>query len=347
MQEVVAQQLRSPIALAAISSFLEDASTDILLARFTGLATGAISVALSNAMVGSVHSEFQVTMQPQQQGQPQPRWQHCLQKLQAPGLLVKLTLCMQVILAKLRPGPVQLADIPANIAISSISSSPMSNLYHTIKSIYQPLLCSGSAGQGARSASLQQQQQLPADNKLQDLLLQLEAGLGSALRMGQEVRLGSLVCICLLTHSAVHSRVGLRGIAASFCQVALKQVHRSLGMCWLDRQSVASRFRWRRHYPGEWVTAVHCNLEQAQSYTPRHLPANPEQWPACGPAAARTCSSCCASACSAPQLWLYWHWVDAGSHVKILEGLLESRRTPQLRLCKTPVGAPDSHHACS
>ena len=86
----------------------------------------------------------------------------------------------------------QLADIPANIAISSISPSPMSNLYRTIKCIYQPLLCSGSAGQGARLSSQQQQQQPPADNKLQDLLLQLEAGLGSALRMGQEVRLSCL-----------------------------------------------------------------------------------------------------------------------------------------------------------
>ncbi len=70
MQEVVAQQLRSPAALVAVSSFLEDASTDILLASFTGLATGAISVTLSNAMAGSVQSEFQVTVQPQQQEQP-------------------------------------------------------------------------------------------------------------------------------------------------------------------------------------------------------------------------------------------------------------------------------------
>ena len=139
--------------------------------------------------------------------------------MQAPCLLVMLTLRMQVILTKLRPGPVKLADIPANIAISSISPSPMSNLYHTIKSIYQPLLCNGLAGQGARLALQQQQQQLPNDNKLQDLLSQLEAGLGSALRMGQEVRLGSLVCICLLTHYAMHSRPGLEAIAAGFPQV--------------------------------------------------------------------------------------------------------------------------------
>ena len=133
---------------------------------------------------------------------------------------------MQVTLTKLRSGPVQLADIPANISISSISPSPMSNLYHTIKSIYQPLLCSGSAGQGVRVALQQQrQQQLPADNKLQDLMLQLEAGLGSALRMGQEVRLVSLVCICLLPYCAVHS---LKGTAAGLCQVTLEQVQSKL-----------------------------------------------------------------------------------------------------------------------
>ena len=67
MQEVVAQQLRSPAASASISSFLEDAATDVLLASFTGLATGAISVALSNIMAGSVQSEFQVTVQLEQQ----------------------------------------------------------------------------------------------------------------------------------------------------------------------------------------------------------------------------------------------------------------------------------------
>ena len=128
---------------------------------------------------------------------------------------------MQVTLTKLRPGPVQLADIPANIAISSISPSPMCNLYHTIKSVYQPLLCSGSAGQGARVAGQQQQQQPPADNKLEDLLLQLEAGLGSALRMGKEVRLGTLVCICLLPYRAVHS---LKGSAAGLCQATLERV---------------------------------------------------------------------------------------------------------------------------
>ena len=114
----------------------------------------------------------------------------------------------------------QLADIPANIAISSISPSPMSNLYHTIKSVYQPLLCSGSAGQGARVAQQQQQQQqLPADNQLQDLLMQLEAGLGSALRLGQEVRLGSPVCMCLLTYCEAQS---LTGTAAGLCQVTLE-----------------------------------------------------------------------------------------------------------------------------
>ena len=236
----MAQQLRSPAASAAISSFLEDAATDVLLASFTGLATGAISVALSNIMACSVQSEFQVAVQPQQQEQPWPLRQKHLQEWQAPGLLVKLTLCMQVILTKLRPGSVQLADIPANIAISSISPSPMSSLYHTIKCIYQPLLCSGSAEQAARlSLQQQQQQQLPADNKLQDLLVQLEAGLGSALRMGQEVWLGSLVCICLMTHFAVHSRTGLEVVAAGFCQVTLERGDRSLGICGLYQQCMA------------------------------------------------------------------------------------------------------------
>ena len=88
-------------------------------------------------------------------------------------------------MTKLRYGPVQLADIPTNMAISSISHSPMSSLYHTIKSVYQPLL----SGETAAPAAGGQKQQKAAGDKVQDLLVQLEAGLGSVLRMGQEVGL--------------------------------------------------------------------------------------------------------------------------------------------------------------
>ncbi len=47
-------------------------------------------------------------------------------------------------------------------------------------------------------------------------------------------------------------------------------------------------FQVAQALPWGLVNAVHCNREQAQSCTPRHLPADAEQRPAEGPAAART-----------------------------------------------------------
>jgi dynein heavy chain 2 len=72
----------------------------------------------------------------------------------------------QVVLTKLRAGALQLADIPANVAVTSMSHSPVSALYHQLHSIYGPLLSRGGE-----------------DATLKGLVAELEAGRGSVLRL--------------------------------------------------------------------------------------------------------------------------------------------------------------------
>ena len=85
-------------------------------------------------------------------------------------------LSLQLLLTKLRPGPLLLEDIPKNVSISSVSHSRISSLYHALKNVYTPLL---GKSDGSELSEL--------DSKLQGLVRQLEAGLGSSLRQGQQV----------------------------------------------------------------------------------------------------------------------------------------------------------------
>ena len=85
---------------------------------------------------------------------------------------------LQLLFAKLTPGPLSLDDIPKNLSISSVSGSRVSSLYNALRTVYTPLL----ADDEGKEHSV-------ADNQLQGLLLQLEAGLGSRLRQGQQVQL--------------------------------------------------------------------------------------------------------------------------------------------------------------
>lgn len=80
----------------------------------------------------------------------------------------------QVVLAKLRPGALTAADIPAGIAVSTMSFSPLSSLYHSLKDVYSPLL-----GMGAKDAA-----DAVVDGRLSELLQQVQAGLGAAVRKG-------------------------------------------------------------------------------------------------------------------------------------------------------------------
>jgi len=75
----------------------------------------------------------------------------------------------QVVLTKLKAGALTAADVPANVAVSSMSHSPVSALYTQLKSVYGPMM-SGSGGLGV-------------DAKLVGLLAELEAGLGNHLRL--------------------------------------------------------------------------------------------------------------------------------------------------------------------
>ena len=75
----------------------------------------------------------------------------------------------QVVLTKLKAGALTAADVPANVAVSSMSHSPVSALYTQLKSVYGPMM-SDSGGLGV-------------DAKLVGLLAELEAGLGNHLRL--------------------------------------------------------------------------------------------------------------------------------------------------------------------
>ena len=85
----------------------------------------------------------------------------------------------QVVLSKLRPGVVEAADVPANIGLSTVSHSPLSSLYHQLKDVYNPLL-GGASGTSAKTA-----QPTAVSAQLSDLLLQVQAGLGAAVRRGE------------------------------------------------------------------------------------------------------------------------------------------------------------------
>jgi len=85
-------------------------------------------------------------------------------------------LSLQLLLTKLRPGPLLLEDIPKNVSISSVSHSRISSLYHALKNVYTPLLGESDGSELSES-----------DSQLQGLVRQLEAGLGSSLRQGQQV----------------------------------------------------------------------------------------------------------------------------------------------------------------
>jgi hypothetical protein len=87
-------------------------------------------------------------------------------------------LSLQLLLTKLRPGPLLLEDIPKNVSISSVSHSRISSLYHALKNVYTPLLGDNDGSELSESNS-----------QLQGLVKQLEAGLRSSLRQGRQVTL--------------------------------------------------------------------------------------------------------------------------------------------------------------
>jgi dynein heavy chain 2 len=76
----------------------------------------------------------------------------------------------QVVLTKLKAGALTEGDIPANVAVSSMSHSPISALYNQLKRVYGPMMSEGKDGLGV-------------DAKLVSLVAELEAGLGNHLRL--------------------------------------------------------------------------------------------------------------------------------------------------------------------
>ena len=75
-----------------------------------------------------------------------------------------------IIFFKLKPEIVTPQNIHQNVLVSSMFQSPASTLYHTIKKIFGPLILNGDISKKS------------VDPKLQNLLSELEAGLGSYLR---------------------------------------------------------------------------------------------------------------------------------------------------------------------
>lgn len=86
----------------------------------------------------------------------------------------------QVVLSKLRAGPIRTEDVPAGVAVATVAHSPLSSLYHTLKDVYSPLIKSQTA------------EGVPVlDKRLSELLAQVQAGLGTAVRKGVPVRTGN------------------------------------------------------------------------------------------------------------------------------------------------------------
>ena len=54
----------------------------------------------------------------------------------------------QVVLTKLRPGPLRPNDIPRAVSVSSMAHSPVSALYHQLRQVYGPLLGNDARGDG-------------------------------------------------------------------------------------------------------------------------------------------------------------------------------------------------------
>lgn len=84
---------------------------------------------------------------------------------------------VQLLVTKLKPGPVSLQDIPNNIAISSISQSAKQSLYHALRTVYAPTVTSDDDNEHSE-----------ANARLHGLIMQLEAGLSSSLRQQQQVK---------------------------------------------------------------------------------------------------------------------------------------------------------------
>ncbi|KAG2426397.1 hypothetical protein HYH02_014824 [Chlamydomonas schloesseri] len=78
-----------------------------------------------------------------------------------------------VVLSKLRAGPIRTEDVPGGVAVATVAHSPLSSLYHTLKDVYSPLIKSQTA-EGAPVL----------DKRLSELLAQVQAGLGTAVRKG-------------------------------------------------------------------------------------------------------------------------------------------------------------------
>ncbi|DBA90074.1 TPA: hypothetical protein ACH3X2_004335 [Trebouxia sp. C0005] len=125
----------------AITAFLEDATVDLVACSVCVAASGHKQLVISNTADFSPSCDF------------------------------------QLLLTKLRPGPLLLDDIPKNVSISSVSHSRVSSLYHALKNVYTPLLGESDGSELSES-----------DSQLQGLVRQLEAGLGSSLRQGQQVK---------------------------------------------------------------------------------------------------------------------------------------------------------------
>ncbi|GFR50179.1 hypothetical protein Agub_g12346, partial [Astrephomene gubernaculifera] len=76
-----------------------------------------------------------------------------------------------VVLSKLRSGPLRPEDVPGGVAVSTVAHSPLSSLYHALKDVYSPLIQSQSS-------------EVVLDKRLRELLAQVQAGLGTAVRKG-------------------------------------------------------------------------------------------------------------------------------------------------------------------
>lgn len=85
-----------------------------------------------------------------------------------------------IVFFKIRPEVITPDNLHRNVFVSSMLDSPLSSLYHAVQKVYAPCLLKDAKW----SKSI--------DPKLQNLLTELEAGLGSAVRKQDPMHRGPL-----------------------------------------------------------------------------------------------------------------------------------------------------------
>lgn len=163
---------------------------------------------------------------------------------------------LQLNLTKARAGPLQEADLPAGVLLSTVVDSPVArygssestcsgmhkhaamptchilsrsrmlpllscfsySLYHSLSNVFCPMLkLEQPGGGGSSSVAAAQQQQQAMDPQLGELLLDVQAGLGKAVRRAAGTGGSLQVCCCAYTQRLAQPSNSLGLLCAKHC----------------------------------------------------------------------------------------------------------------------------------